>query len=73
MVENDTRDEEYKIRKDRVRGCNRKLYDLAQQLQKEIAKGRLGAKKIDLSGRGQHLLGLSVLVNIKRVMMKFTL
>ena len=30
MVEDDTSDKEYKTVRDRVRGCNSKLYDLAQ-------------------------------------------
>ena len=29
MVEDDTSDEEYNTPRDRVRGCNSKLYDLA--------------------------------------------
>ena len=35
MVEDDTSDEEYNTIRDRVRGCNSKLYDLSQQLQKK--------------------------------------
>ena len=41
MVEDDTSDEA----RDTVMGCNRKLYDLAQQLQEEAAQGRLGDKE----------------------------
>ena len=32
MVEDDTSDEEYNTIRDRVSGCNSRLYDLAQQL-----------------------------------------
>ena len=45
VVEDDTSDEEYKIARDRMRGCNRKLYDLAHQLHKEAVEGRLGAQE----------------------------
>ena len=45
MVENNTSDEEYNTTRDKVRGCNSKLYDLAQQLQKEAIEGRLGGKE----------------------------
>ena len=37
----DTSDEEYRTTRDKVRGCNTKLNDLAQQLQKEAVEGRL--------------------------------
>ena len=71
-MEDDTSDEEYNTTKDKVRGCNSKLYDLAQQLQKEAVEGRLGVRKkaplLDQSKRHRHLLGPSVLVNMKRVM-----
>ena len=40
--EADTSDEEYKTARDRVKGCNTKLNELAQQLQKEVTKGKLG-------------------------------
>ena len=45
VVEDDTSDEEYNTTRDIVRGCNRKLYYLAQQLQKEAIEGRLGGKE----------------------------
>ena len=62
--EADTSDVEYMIARDRVRECNNKLNELAQQLQREAVEGRLGAQKmealLDLSKRGYHLVGLSV-------------
>ena len=36
----DTSDEEYKTTRDRVRGCNNKLNELAQRLQIECSKKR---------------------------------
>ena len=44
VVEDDTSDKEHTTTRDKVRGCN-KLYDLAQQLQKEVVEGRLGGKE----------------------------
>ena len=51
MVEDDTSDDEYNTIRDRVRGCDSKLYDLAQQLQKEVVEGRLGGKEKGTTSR----------------------
>ena len=51
MVEDDTSDEEYNTTRDKVRGCNGKFYDLAQQLQIEVVKGRLGSKEKGTTSR----------------------
>ena len=41
--EANTRDEEYMTARDRVRECNSKLNEFAQQLQRKAVEGRLGA------------------------------
>ena len=45
VVEDHTSDEEYSTAKDKVRGCNNKFYDLAEQLPKEALEGRLCGKE----------------------------
>lgn len=44
-VDSYTSDKEYEIAKDKVRGCNSKLYNLAQLLQKEAVECILGEEK----------------------------
>ncbi|KAL2945614.1 Glucose-repressible alcohol dehydrogenase transcriptional effector [Bienertia sinuspersici] len=38
----DTSDEEYVIARERVRGCNARLLEIAQQLQRDASEGKLG-------------------------------
>ena len=52
--EGDTSDEDYRTTRDRVRGCNKKLNELAQQLQREVVEGRLGAHKKGGTSRSEQ-------------------
>ena len=54
MVEDDTGNEEYNMARDKVRGCNNKLYDLSQQLWKEAVEGRLGGKEKGTTSRSKQ-------------------
>ncbi|KAL2893285.1 Transposase for insertion sequence element ISRM5 [Bienertia sinuspersici] len=42
--ETDTSDEEYAIARERVRGCNARLLEIAQQLQRDASEGKMGTQ-----------------------------